>query len=87
MADCSNFECSNTTWGDKVRCSRCRHSKNYTCASCGSSLKNARAVRCKDCSWFSKLQMIKDYQNKPEVRKKLRESSRELYYIKRALKC
>jgi len=48
--DCSNFECHNQTWGDKIRCSKCRHAKNYTCASCGDNVNTNRAIRCKLCA-------------------------------------
>jgi DNA-directed RNA polymerase subunit RPC12/RpoP/predicted nucleic acid-binding Zn ribbon protein len=50
MGDCSNFECINHTWGDKIRCSKCRHAKLYTCSDCGRELDNNRKIRCKSCS-------------------------------------
>ena len=50
MGTCSNFECSNHTWGNKFRCSKCRHAKIYSCSDCGSELNSNRAIKCKSCS-------------------------------------
>jgi len=68
---CSNFECDGNTWGDKIRCSKCRHSKLYTCTSCGYELSINRAIRCKDCSRFNKNSSILTYQSIPENKVKM----------------
>ena len=50
MGDCSNYKCNNNTWGDKFRCSKCRHAKIYSCTDCGSELNSNRAIKCKSCA-------------------------------------
>ena len=49
MGDCSNFECNEHAWGKNTRCSRCRHSKIYTCSNCGLELNSNRGIWCKKC--------------------------------------
>lgn len=61
LGDCSNYQCPNQTWGEKIRCPKCRHSKKYTCASCGMELNNNRQIRCKLCSHINKNNIIHKY--------------------------
>ncbi len=47
---CSNLDC-NTVITDKgaKRCSMCRWSKRYVCATCGTELRQIKKTYCEDC--------------------------------------
>lgn len=79
MGDCCNFECTHQTWGDKFRCSQCRHARNYTCASCGDDINYARAIRCKVCARINKNARIKIFQNLPEQKIIILKRKRDKY--------
>ncbi len=79
MGDCPNFECPFQTWGSKIRCSRCRHSKKYTCAVCGDDLSNNRAIYCKLCSWKSHVDKMVIFQSTPEQKLIISKRRRERY--------
>ena len=85
MGDCSNFECPNQTWGDKIRCPKCRHSKTYTCTSCGVELDYNGRIRCKPCSYVNKRSKQKQTEDlkrstDPDYYKKLKKKNREYYH-------
>lgn len=79
MGDCSNLECIHQTWGDKIRCSQCRHARNYICASCGYDIPNARAIYCKECSWKSHVDKMVIFQSKPEQKIIIAKRRRDKY--------
>ena len=79
MGDCSNFECQYQTWGDKIRCSKCRHSKDYTCTDCGRELDNNRAIKCKDCSRDQKALQARLRMSSEETSKRRRDNYKRQY--------
>lgn len=85
MADCSNWECNNTTWEDKLKCPSCRHAKISTCCSCGSECPSIRAIRCKECSlqaksWVRRRIESTKYNSDPEYHKRKNDSSLRSYH-------
>ena len=85
MGDCSNFECPYQTWGDKIRCSKCRRCNIFTCASCGCELNNNRQIRCKDCSYLNKREIQKGIESQPEKREQKRIWGKNYYNRKKQL--
>ncbi len=49
MPVCSNFDCNNNTWGNKIRCSKCRFKKEYICSACPNTLTTNRQLLCPEC--------------------------------------
>lgn len=54
MPMCCNYQCSNETFGRKIRCGTCRRKKELLCKHCGKEHDEDRAVYCKECSFEMK---------------------------------
>lgn len=63
MAQCVNLDCGKSVWGTKLRCSKCRHGKIYTCCSCGDEVINNVNRSCNKCQIFRTQLLRERYSN------------------------